>query len=239
MKRVRAILLDLDDTLLNGSYFPQSIARTCEKVALQRPGLDAERLLEANHAMFSAYGPERLAAWTLGRLSGEELTVEAWRRTLRACGFSDDALVQFAAETHLSFAWDSYRPFSDVEEFLGVVGQSRIPIALVTNGASDTQRNKIEAMGIAKSFNAFSVSGETGVAKPDRRAFAIALKELGVTGNHVWHVGDSLATDVAGANAAGLTSVWLNRDGSVRSKDDAQPDLEISSLSELTRYLLR
>ena len=204
-----------------------------------RPELDAERLREANRAVFSSYGPERLDAWTLGKLSGAELTLEAWRRTLQSCGNHDDTLVQFAAKAHLHFASDSYQPFPDVARLMSAVRQARVPIALVTNGAADTQRNKIEAMGIADLFSAFSISGETGVAKPDKRAFTFVLKALGVSGKHVWHVGDSLATDVAGANAAGLTSVWLNRDGSLRNRNDAQPDLEVTSLSELTPYLSR
>ena len=150
MRRLRALLLDLDDTLLDGSSFPQSIARTCEELASLRTGLDAERLQEANHAVFGAYGPERHDAWTLGRLSGAELTLEAWRRTLQACGYNEESLAQFAAKTHLRFAWDSYQPFPDVAVLMSAVRQARVPIALVTNGASDTQRNKIESMGIAE-----------------------------------------------------------------------------------------
>ena len=239
MKRMCALLLDLDDTLLDGSSFPKSIARTCEELAALRPGLEAKQLQEANVTVFATYGSESLGAWTLGRLSGAELTLEAWRRTLQACGYSDDSLAQFAAKTHLRFAWDTYQPFSDVAGLISAVRQARVPVALVTNGASDTQRNKIKAMGIASWFSALSISGETGVAKPDRRAFSVVLKALGVSGQHVWHVGDSLAADVAGAHTAGLTSVWLNRYGTLRSKTDAEPDLEISSLAELTPYLLR
>ena len=238
VKRLHALLLDLDDTLLDGSFFPQSVAQTCEELALLRPELEAMRLQEANHAVFSTYGPERLDAWTLGRLSGADLTLETWRRTLQACGYNDESLAQLAAKTHLRFAWDSYQPFTDVAGLISAVRQARVPVALVTNGAADTQRNKIEAMGIASWFSAFSISGETGAAKPDKRAFAVVLKALGVSGKKVWHVGDSLAADVAGANAAGLSSVWLNRDGLLRSKNDAQPDLEVTSLSELTPYLL-
>jgi HAD superfamily hydrolase (TIGR01509 family) len=236
---LHALLLDLDETLLDGSVFPQSIAQTCEELVLLRPELEAKRLQEANHAVFSTYGPERHDAWTLGRLSGANLTLESWRRTLQMCGYNDESLAQFAAKTHLRFAWDSYQPFTDVAGLISAVRQARVPVALVTNGASDTQRNKIEAMGIASWFSAFSISGETGAAKPDKCAFAVVLKALGVSGKHVWHVGDSLAADVAGANAAGLTSVWLNRDGSVRKRDDAPPDLEIASFSELMPYLLR
>ena len=53
----------------------------------------------------------------------------------------------------------------------------------------------------------------------------------------MWQFGDSLAADVAGANAAGLTSVWINRDQGQPHTDDPAPDLEIGSLLELEPYL--
>lgn len=56
---------------------------------------------------------------------------------------------------------------------------------------------------------------------------------LAVSADGAWYVGDSLHTDVAGARAAGLTAVWLNRLGSERKADDPEPDLEIESLTEL------
>jgi FMN phosphatase YigB (HAD superfamily) len=62
-----------------------------------------------------------------------------------------------------------------------------------------------------------------------------------------WHVGDSLASDVAGARMAGLgAGVWLNRNDAGRparqdadpaTSADARPDYEITSLSELPALL--
>lgn len=239
MSPIHALFLDLDSTLLDGRTFHQSIVGTCRKLSLIQPRLDADRLHEANSEVFSSYGPESIDDWTLGRLSGAEVSLEAWRRTLLACGCDDKSLAQVAAETHIQLARDTYQPFADVEEFIDVLRQAGVPVALVTNGASDTQREKIGAMGIANWFSAFAISGETGVAKPDKAAFTPALEALGVSGKRVWHVGDSLAADVAGANAAGLTSVWLNRYGSIRDEQDPEPDIEISSLSHLTPHLLR
>ena len=239
MKPIRALLLDLDGTLLDGSLFPQSIAQTCLKLSSIRPELDSKRLHEANFEVFRSYGQERVDDWTLGRLSGAELSHEVWRRTLLVFGYEDNSLVHVAVKTHREMARDSYQPFDDVKGLVDAVKQARVPVALVTNGASDTQREKIDAMGIASWFSAFAISGETGVAKPDRGAFTPALAALGVSGKNVWHVGDSLAADIAGANAAGLTSVWLNRTVSVRNEHDPKPDVEISSFSELAPYLPR
>ncbi len=79
-------------------------------------------------------------------------------------------------------------------------------------------------------FRTVVISGEVGLRKPDSAIFALALRRLGER-EGVWHVGDNLATDVAGAKAAGLTGVWLNRTGALREKGDPEPDVEIRSLS--------
>ena len=86
-------------------------------------------------------------------------------------------------------------------------------------------------------FDVVVISGEVGFAKPDASIFRLALNKLPVEPENVWHVGDSLTTDVAGAKAAGLTAVWLNRSGLVRRESDPEPDLEIRSLSNLMAFI--
>jgi FMN phosphatase YigB (HAD superfamily) len=115
--------------------------------------------------------------------------------------------------------------------------RARVPLALITNGASDTQRGKLRVLGMEHWFEAVVISGEVGIAKPNASVFDLALLQLVVERENVWHVGDSLTTDVAGAKAAGLTAVWINRSGRVREEGDPEPDLEVRSLSNLTRFL--
>lgn len=86
-------------------------------------------------------------------------------------------------------------------------------------------------------FSAVAISGELGVAKPDPEIFRYALDRLGISPENAWHVGDSLRLDVAGAKAAQLTAVWLNRNGLERQAADPEPDFEISSLTELFEIL--
>lgn len=52
-----------------------------------------------------------------------------------------------------------------------------------------------------------------------------------------WHIGDNPSTDVAGALAAGLCAVWLNRSGRDRAHDEPVPTLEVRSLVELVAAL--
>ncbi|MCB1691162.1 MAG: HAD family hydrolase [Pseudomonadales bacterium] len=230
---VSALLFDLDQTLLYSEDFPASITRTCKALASKGAGLDPEAVAHANARIWEEFGTLQMDDWMLGKVSGKDLNVELWRRTLAACGCYDESLVEFASNTHIPLTWEEYRLFDDVHAVVEVAKANDIPMALVTNGAADTQREKLRAVGIESWFHAFSISGEHGLAKPEPLVFHRVLASLGVEGKSAWHVGDSLPQDVGGAMAAGITSVWLNRHGHRPGEDDPIPDLEIASLHEL------
>jgi putative hydrolase of the HAD superfamily len=229
---VAALFLDLDETLLDGSRFDGTVARTCQEVA-DLSGLNARRLLEANSGVFREYWPEVFDRWTLGSLDGAALSLEAWRRTLRAYGYHDDSLAQRASQIHLQLGRESYRLFDDARELLAAATRFGLRLALITNGASDTQRDKLQALGIETSFDVIVISGEVGIAKPDAYPFELALSQLALPPERVWHIGDNLVTDVSGAKAASLRAVWVNRNGRPRQASEPVPDVEIKSLCDL------
>ncbi len=235
MKPVRVLCFDLDDTLLDGSGSQEAILRTCSQL-VAATGVDATRVFEANSKVWQSYWPEIEDKWTLGVLSGTAVSLEAWRRTLLACGCDDEALAQFARKIHSQHKTEALRLFDDVQQLFNLL-KPCLPFALITNGASDTQRNALDILGIEQLFDAIVISGEVGIAKPDPSIFALALHKLGVGPEKAWHVGDSLRTDVAGALGTGLTAVWLNRGGVGRKEGDPKPDYEIRSLRELTALL--
>lgn len=235
MKPVQAVFFDLDDTLRDGSGSHEAIVRTCSEIAA-RAGLDPARLLEANSEVWQRYWPEVEDKWTLGVLDGDAVTLEAWRRTLLACGRDDQSLARLGRETHLQHGREALRLFDDARWLLGVL-KPHLLLALITNGASDTQRATLRVLGIEHQFDAIVISGEVGVAKPDASIFHFALDKLGIEPEKAWHVGDSLTTDVAGARGARLIAVWLNRSGVRRKNGEPEPHHEIRSLRELPALL--
>ena len=236
MKPAQAIFFDLDETLVDGSSLQRSIVAACGEIAAKHPELDPAALVAANQSIWPDYSRELIARWELGAIDCESLRLGAWRLTLRACGCADEAIVQFAMEAHSRVARETYRLFDDTHGLFASLRKSGIPLALITNGGSMTQREKLNALGIDQWFDAVVISGEIGVAKPDAAAFRFALDKLVVEPERVWHVGDDLKTDVAGAKAARITAVWLNRRGLVRRESDPQADLEILSLSSLVPH---
>jgi HAD superfamily hydrolase (TIGR01549 family) len=233
VNQIRALFLDLDETLLDGSGFPASIARTCEEIAQHRPGLKSASLLEANAEIWARLAPEIMDRWERGEIDCAAVRSEAWRRTLAACRCHDEAVAKLAAETHRRLACQTYRLFDDVHDLLFSLRRACIPTALITNGGSDTQREKLTVLNLEPWFDVVIVSGEVRLVKPDAAVFALALDRLGIGPESVWHVGDNLRTDVAGAKAANLTAVWLNRRALPRGPNDPIPDAEIRSLADL------
>lgn len=235
MNRIQALFFDLNSTLVDGSGGQAAVIRACQEIAAQT-GLDAARLFEANNAVWQAYWPTVEEQWTLGLLTGETVSLEAWRRSLRACGVGDESLARFARETHSRHWLETLRLFDDVRDAVGAL-EADLSLALITNGAADTQREALRVLGIEHRFAAVVISGEVGLAKPDPAIFRLALEKLRLEPEGVWHVGDSLAADVAGAKAAGLTAVWLNRRAVPWQEGDPKPDYEIRSLRNLAGLL--
>lgn len=236
MNPIKALSFDFDGTLLDGSGQREAIVATCREIASKDRDLDADQLLQANGEMWARYWPTVSESWTLGSLDGETLSQEAWRRTLSACGCEDPAVARAAREAHMRHLGKSLRLYPDALALLPSL-RRRYSLALITNGASDTQRASLRMLGIEHAFDAVVVSGEIGVAKPDPAIFQVALRDLGVEPEQVWHIGDDPLTDVAGAHAAGITAVWLNRGGSLWRDGNLEPHFEVSSLSALPELL--
>ena len=231
----RAVCFDLDDTLLDGRAIADVLADTCAVVAATC-GIDAVDLRAANRQAWNAHWPEVEDGWMLGTLESTEVSFEIWRRALRACGVEDDAVAWFARTTWFRKEREAYCLFDDALAVLTAVG-ARVPISVITNGASAMQREKLRATGIEHAFSVVAISAEVRSAKPDAPIFEHALDRLGVSPGDAWHLGDSLERDIAGARAAGMTAVWINRAGAERMPGEPVPDLEIRSLSQLLDHL--
>ncbi len=150
---------------------------------------------------------------------------EAWRLALADQGLDDADLAEELGERFGAERRARHETFPDVEAVLRELPR---PLALVTNGASCLQREKLAASGL--DFDVVVVSEELGIGKPDPSVFRHALEQLGADEGVM--VGDSLARDVDGALAAGLEAVWCNRAGEPRpeGRDDL---VEIRTLREL------
>lgn len=113
------------------------------------------------------------------------------------------------------------------------------PLGLVTNGAPDAKGSDVESLALPAYFDTMVFAGHETAPKPDPEPFRRALDDLGVAPERAVHVGDSLATDVAGAARAGLRPIRL-RDGAGdgHARAGAEPNRDQSSDHETHRPAL-
>lgn len=137
----------------------------------------------------------------------------------------------------LEAAYDARRDPADVEALPGareaveaLAGEHRL--GLVTNGHPEPQQAKLGAIGLETAFESVVFGGYDVPAKPAAEPFERVLADLGVGADRAVYVGNSLASDVAGAQAAGLTAVWL-REPDAAADPDVSPDHVVNSLSAL------
>jgi putative hydrolase of the HAD superfamily len=108
---------------------------------------------------------------------------------------------------------------------------ARFPIVAVSNGNAHVGR-----VGLGQFFVGAVSASEYGVAKPDPRIFHAAASQAGVASVDVLHVGDDAALDVLGALGAGMQTVWVNRAQHVWSHAE-QPHHTVENLMELVTLL--
>jgi putative hydrolase of the HAD superfamily len=255
-----AILFDLDDTLVVEEPAADAAFLATAKLAAARYPVDVPALARTARARARelwragpayAYGEDTIgmssweALWC--RWEGEADDVrfcrewavgyrtEAWKVALGDHDVIDPAL---AEELGLRFGAERRRlheAFADARPALDELRTTH-KLALVTNGASCLQREKLAGAGISEDdFDAVVISGDIGVAKPRPEVFAHTLAELGVGAAEAVMVGDSLERDVRGAEACGIRGIWLNRAG-VRPPGP-NGHVEVATLADLRRVV--
>lgn len=226
-----AVLFDLDDTLFDHDYCSRSALWSVRE---EHPALSAAPWEELRQTY------SRLLEEVHARLLGGEFTLEEARRERFRLLFSElgeeapDELVRSAVESYGRAYRQSWRVVPGAEELLRRVGE-RAKVAVVTNNLFREQRDKLSALGLERYVDALVASEEVGVAKPEPGIFRVALQRLECAPEEAVMVGDSWASDVLGARAAGIPAVWTN----VRGVECPDPSLarEIRALQPVEELL--
>jgi len=254
----RAVLFDLDNTLILEDASTHAAVRAAADLASARAGLDAARVAaaavdaaargwrdspvyafaesfgiwwgEALWGEFAGAGPELAAVRAF--LPGYRERV--WRDALMAAGADDASLALDLEQAYVRARRASETIDPESEPVLADLSRDH-RLALLTNGASDVQREKLSRTPLARYFQVVVVSLEVGIGKPDPRVFAATLERMGARAADSVMVGDSLARDIAGAKRAGMRAVWVDR--GLWREQGATPDATVRRLSELRAAL--
>jgi len=219
--KIRAVLFDVGGTLVDERDF-SGWADLARRLFLD---LDIDNLAHAyteTEGKYDAHPPSgsqesRLARFwhdVLSRAAERELEPEVGLKFLRLRSPDERPI----------------RLYSDVRRCLDTLAHERRHLGIVSNSSSEASlRRLLDRVGVLSYFERIVSSGTEGVAKPDAAIFRRATERLQVEPTETLYVGNLPWTDTRAALAAGLHSVWLNRDGTGMGSDPP----EITSLLEV------
>ena len=249
----KAIFIDIDDTLLD--YIPccreafdiamnsLTVQRSYSETVLQRSGLtvgiivppvgkedglfdiffeisgrlfsEAKRGLHTIAEVMELYPQEFIA--TIGY---PESAVDPFKHAFRAAWGTTHTLVPDAKETLEALKNKGYRLFA------------------ASNSFGHLQRSRLQHAEILHLFEDTYISMDIGYDKPDVRFYQEALRRCDLQPSEVLMVGDSMTTDILGAQAAGIDAIYFNRRNEpLPVTGNPSPLTVITSLPQLLQYL--
>ena len=221
-RTIRLVSFDLDDTLVETFGSIPARIRAAIRDAPLPVVPDDDRIVAIIRAVLDgdpSARPARLVA-EIGLTQGDPLA----GRLIRAYS-TDTASIEAVAGAR------------EVLEALS----TQVRIAVVTNGGNGgyaRQAAKLERHGFDRLVDVVMVPWAPETRKPGPAMFQRLCELTGVPATEAVHVGDSLATDVAGANAAGFGSVLYRGSAPEEDADPAPlPDATIGHLRALLSLL--
>lgn len=202
-----SFIFDIDDTLYERST---PFLKACDKIFGNELDLDRSILFKN----FLKYGNEVFEDSMNGIMSMEEMWI--YRITKALEDFQIEISTQEALAFQNVYDWHQHHiALSDtVTELLNWCREKEITLGIITNGTSEHQRMKFNALQLGRWFSEENllVTGDIGINKPESAVFQEAEKKMRLNRKETWYIGDSYEHDVIGAKAAGWNAIWLDKD---------------------------
>jgi putative hydrolase of the HAD superfamily len=229
------MLIDMDDTILSAHGHPEiawNIVATefAGELGQFSPRQVADAIADTARGFWAVAGAE----W---RLKLAEARAEVVRRGLAT--LAGGAVLPADLAVRLAERFTTYRDeqmfvFPGAHDAIDALKARGVKLALVTNGAADIQRGKIERFALAHRFDHIQIEGEHGFGKPEERAYRHAMDALGVTAGETWMIGDNLEWEVVVPQRLGIYAVWIDVHGDgLPEGTTVKHDRIIHSLTEL------
>ncbi|MEI3607426.1 HAD family hydrolase [Pseudogracilibacillus sp. SE30717A] len=252
---LKAIIFDLDDTLLwDYKSVQEAFKSTCEKV-VKKYNIDPEQLekkvRQHAEALYPTYETYKFVSnigigtfegmWGEFQDEGEDFKrlretapkyrKQAWLQALQDLDIEDEKL---AEELAITFPEERKKHVYLYEETLEILDllKDKYQLLMLTNGSPHLQHTKLSlSPELEPYFDHIVISGDFGQGKPSVDIFNYALSLLKVEKDEAIMVGDNPLTDILGASKIGIDSIWINHHN--RELTEVTPTYEVGRLREI------
>jgi putative hydrolase of the HAD superfamily len=211
---IKAVLFDLDGTLLNRDKSVQQFINT-----------QYDRLNEfVKHIPKEKYVKRFIELDNRGYVWKDEVYQQLVSE-FEIQGITWEELLQDYVREFKNYCM----PFPNLIGVLEELRRRGFKLGIITNGREQFQIDNIKALGIEMYFDTIVVSEREGIKKPNPVIFKRALEKLKVSPKHSIFVGDHLENDVRAAQSVGMKAILKND----FQWDAAESDFIINDLAEL------
>lgn len=212
---LQAVFFDLDDTLISTSdadNMAYEHVHTMLTSRFQRTPAEAKEIIKTFRRKFE------LTPWDMTREEHVYSTRQRlWYESLEAGGVRERTAAQIINETFRDQRLRRLQLSEEVLRGLDALRRRNIKVGIITNGHELIQREKLATCGAYRYFEHpyMIIGGEERLGgrheKPNSSIFEELCRRMHVEPRSCMHVGDSWATDMAGALNAGLSwRVWIS-----------------------------
>ena len=205
--RYKAIFIDIDDTLLD--YIPccrEAFDAAMRNLTPSFEEREGERLF---HLFFEISG-RLFSEAKHGKYTIAEVMDLYPKEFIAAIGYPESAVDPF--KHAFRAAWgETHTLVPEAKEMLDILRAKGYRLFAASNSFGHLQRRRLERAGILPYFEDTYISMDIGYDKPDIRFFQEALRRCGLQPNEVLMIGDSMTTDILGAQAAGIEALFFDR----------------------------
>ncbi|MBC7127738.1 MAG: HAD family hydrolase [Candidatus Methanosuratus sp.] len=190
MSNVKAVLFDMDNTLMDFVYAQVGACRAVAARLGRGNGLDLLDLFIKSRGEFEGFS---VIAEYMARL-----------------GIYDFDLYFECCELYDTTKLELIRPYEGVEQMLRSLRNMGVKTALVTNARKANAAIRMERTCLRQYFDVVVTADDTERVKPDPRHLEIALSLLGVEPEEALFVGDSIQRDIKAAKCIGMKAAYAH-----------------------------
>ena len=216
MKPLRAIIFDLDGTLINSTIafhkMKTLVISHLEQSGVQHGWLNTGLLNQDIEARARAYFHDHKIPNT-----------EIQRIFTRVTQIMNDIELE---------AIETVQPYPDAVETLQQISELGFILGVLTRSCREYAEKALVKVQFHRFFTAIAARDEVNDPKPDPKHAQLLLKRLKVHPSETLLVGDS-QTDLLSAYNSNIRCAWINRQNSNLPPNTPQPDYELSSLTHL------
>ena len=222
------LLFDADDTLFDfQAASSRAFAVMCRMNDIPNTPEVYQLYHEINAVLWRAFDR--------GEVSKDYVTRERYLRFLSALELKRDP--DQCNLDYLTALGETVFPLPHAEEVCRQLADQGHQLYIITNAVASVQRSRLKHCSFGDLFQYAFISEEAGASKPDPAYYQYVRTRLPeITSENTLIIGDSLTTDIKGANNADLPCCWFNPNR-LPTPPDLTIDHEIHDLRDLLKLV--